>query len=71
MPLQPLVRLPPPQLPRPLQLPQLAVAEDRDLLVLVKVTRVDLLQPLIPPTSDSLTVAGDAEISGRFGSASG
>jgi hypothetical protein len=71
MPLQPLVRLPPLKLPRPLP-PQLpAVVEDRDLLVLVKVTRVDLLQLLIPLTSDSLTVAEDAEISGRSGRTSG
>jgi hypothetical protein len=71
MPLQPLVPLPPLQLPRPL-LPQLAVVEDRDLLVLVvKVTRVARSQPLIPPTSDSLTVAAAVEISGRSGRTSG
>ena len=71
MPPQPLVPLQLPQLPRPLQLPQLAVAGDRDLLVLVKVTRVDLLQLLIPLTRDSLTVAAAVEISGRFGRRSG
>ena len=71
MPPQPLVQLPPLQLPRPL-LPQLAVVEDRDLLVLVvRVTRADLLQLLTPLTSDSPTVAAAAEISGRSGSASG
>ena len=72
MPLQPLVRLLLRQQPllRQLELP--AVAVDQDLLVLVaRVTRVDLLQLLIPLTSDSLTVAVDVGISGRSGSASG
>ena len=71
MPLQPLVRLPLLQPPL-LRQPQLPVAVDQDLLVLVaRVTRVDLLQLLIPPTSDLPTVAEDVEISGRSGSASG
>jgi hypothetical protein len=70
MPLQPLVRLPLLQLPRLLQ--QLLGAVDRDLPVLVvKVTRVDLLQLLTPLTSDSPTVAVAGEISGRSGRASG
>jgi hypothetical protein len=67
-----LERLPllPQQLPRQLELP--AVVEDQDLLVLVvKVTRVDLLQLSTPRMSDLLTVAEAVEISGRSGSASG
>jgi hypothetical protein len=71
MPLQPLVRSPRPL--QPLQLPPqlLAVVEDRDLPAQVKVTRVDLLQLLIPLTSVSLTVVEDVEISGRSGRTSG
>ena len=50
MPLQPLVRSPRPL--QPLPPPQrLVLVVDRDLPVQVKVTRVDLLQLLIPPLS--------------------
>jgi hypothetical protein len=72
MPPQPLVQLPL-QLQPQRQLPLLlAVAVDQDLLApVVKVTRVDLLQLLIPLTSDSLTVAAAVEISGRSGRKSG
>jgi hypothetical protein len=48
------------------------VQVDRDLLALVvRVTRVDLLQLLTPLMSDSPTVAAVVEISGRCGRASG
>jgi hypothetical protein len=74
MPPQPLVQLPlqlRPQPPQPLLL-EVAVAVDQDLLVpVVRVTRVDPLQLLIPLTSDSPTVAAAVEISGRFGRRSG
>jgi hypothetical protein len=70
--LQPWVQLLLQLRPQPRLPPLLAVAVDQDLLVpVVKVTRVDLLQLLIPLTSDSLTVAAAVEISGRSGSASG
>ena len=60
----------PQPLPRQQELP--AVVEDRGPLAqVVKVTRVDPLQLLIPRMSASLTVAEDVEISGRSGSASG
>jgi hypothetical protein len=74
MPLQPLVQLLlQPQLrPRLPLLLAVAVAVDQDLLVLVvRVTRADLLQLLTPLTSDSPTVAAAVEISGRFGRRSG
>jgi hypothetical protein len=66
-----------PQLPqRQLVLQERQPAEDLPVdLVLpvpeVRVTRVDLLQPLTPRTSALLTVAVAVEISGRSGRTSG
>jgi hypothetical protein len=61
---QPLVRLLLQPLRQQLQ-PGLPAVDLVDLLVQARVTRVDLLQLLIPLTSDSLTVAVAVEISGR------
>ena len=71
MPPQPLVQLPLQLRPQPRLPLLLEVAVDQDRPVQVKVTKVDLLQLLIPLTSDSLTVAVAVEISGRFGRESG
>ena len=73
MPQQPLVQLlPPPQLPpRPLVLPAVDLVDLVLPVLVVKVTRVDLLQPSMQLTRDLPTVAVAAEISGRSGSASG
>ena len=61
-----------PQLPpRPLVLPAVDLVDLVDPVLVVKVTRVDLLQPSMQLTRESLTVAVAAEISGRSGRKSG